>query len=114
MGYPSHDLTLEQYQRRALETAIYPGRVPSPLDYTILGLVGEAGEVADKRKKQLRDGVAGPGDAALVAELGDVLWYVAAIARELGVSLEDVAEGNLRKLEARAHRGTLGGAGDER
>ena len=105
-------MRLNEYQDKARGTAVYS--VPSPIDYAILGLVGEAGEVADKRKKQLRDGAAGPDDAALVAELGDVLWYVAAVATELGVSLEDVAQSNLDKLAARTSRGTIHGAGDQR
>lgn len=103
---------LNEYQDKARGTAVYD--VPSPVDYAILGLVGEAGEVADKRKKQLRDGANGPDNAALIAELGDVLWYVAAVASELGYTLEDVAQANLDKLASRAARGTIHGAGDER
>jgi NTP pyrophosphatase (non-canonical NTP hydrolase) len=81
--------------------------------YYGLGLVGEAGEVADKIKKHYRDET--PLDvSAIVKELGDVLWYVATMARLLGVNLKDVAIANLNKLEIRARRGTLGGSGDNR
>lgn len=83
----------------------------------VLGLAGEAGETADKFKKILRDknGVISEEDrAAVVKELGDVLWYVAAIARYLEVPLSEVAAGNIKKLEGRVQRGTMHGEGDER
>ena len=83
----------------------------------VLGLVGEAGETADKIKKLIRDkdGVVSDEDKELVTkELGDTLWYIASIARYLDVSLSDVAEGNLEKLESRWQRGKLHGEGDER
>lgn len=83
----------------------------------VLGLTGEAGETADKIKKILRDkdGEISDEDRESIAkELGDVLWYVAAIARYLGVDLSEVAEGNINKLESRYQRNKLHGAGDER
>ena len=83
----------------------------------VLGLTGEAGEIADKIKKILRDkgGVISDDDrAAVVKELGDTLWYVASIARYLGVPLSEVASVNLDKLEGRVRRGTMHGEGDER
>lgn len=83
----------------------------------VLGLVGEAGETADKIKKLIRDkdGVVSDEDKELVTkELGDTLWYIASIARYLDVSLSDVAESNLEKLESRWQRGKLHGEGDER
>lgn len=83
----------------------------------VLGLVGEAGETADKIKKILRDkdGVVSPEDRGLVVkELGDVLWYVASIARYLDVPLSEVASGNIDKLESRWQRNKLHGEGDER
>lgn len=83
----------------------------------VLGLVGEAGETADKIKKLLRDkdGVIDAHDKVEVTkELGDVLWYVASIARYLGVSLEEVAQANLEKLESRCKRNLLHGEGDNR
>ena len=83
----------------------------------VLGLVGEAGETADRIKKILRDknGVISDEDRSLVVkELGDTLWYLAAISRYLGVSLSEVANGNIKKLESRLQRNKLHGEGDER
>ena len=104
------------YQRRANRTAIYP-RVLYGWIYPVLGLVNEAGEVAGKLKKVIRDK---KGDihvsdmAALKGELGDVLWYLSQTAKELGLSLADIAEHNLKKLSSRQARGTLQGEGDNR
>lgn len=83
----------------------------------VLGLVGEAGETADKIKKIIRDkgGVVNDEDKAAVSkELGDTLWYLAGIARYLNVPLSEVARGNLDKLESRLNRNKLHGEGDER
>ena len=83
----------------------------------VLGLVGEAGETADKIKKIIRDkdGVASDEDRDLVKkELGDTLWYIAAIARYLDVPLSEIAEGNIDKLESRYQRNKLHGEGDKR
>ena len=83
----------------------------------VLGLVGEAGETADKIKKILRDkdGIFSSEDKDLVVkDLGDTLWYIASIARYLDVSLSDVAKGNIEKLESRYQRKKLHGEGDER
>ena len=83
----------------------------------VLGLSGEAGEASDKIKKILRDkdGVISEEDREAVSkELGDTLWYLATVARYLGVKLEAVAKGNLEKLESRYQRNKLHGEGDER
>ena len=83
----------------------------------VLGLTGEAGETADKIKKILRDKegeIKEEDRKEIVKELGDVLWYVAAIATYLGVSLEEVAEGNINKLESRLKRNLIHGEGDNR
>ena len=83
----------------------------------VLGLVGEAGETADKVKKILRDkeGMISEGDKReVVKELGDVLWYVAMIAEYLEVPLKEVAETNIEKLRSRKQRNLLHGAGDNR
>ena len=83
----------------------------------VLGLTGEAGETADKIKKILRDkaGVVSDEDRELVVkELGDTLWYIAAIARYLKVDLSEVASGNIDKLESRYQRNKLHGEGDKR
>lgn len=108
-------MTLNDYQQRALGTAIYPAN--QRLIYPSLGLAGEAGEVANKVKKILRDNNGQITDEIcenIAGELGDVLWYVAVTARDLGMSLEQIASANIQKLEDRQKRGTLGGNGDKR
>lgn len=108
--YPEKPMTMNDYQRLAADTAIYSSA--HRLLYPALGLAGEAGEVANKIKKMLRDNKFDRDGVA--AELGDVLWYVAALARDLNVDLQDLAMGNLEKLYSRKERGTLGGNGDNR
>lgn len=109
-------MDLSTYQRRSRETARYPDVGANPI-YPTLGLCGESGEVADKVKKVLRDRQ-GNFDAAVIEdlrlELGDVLWYVAQIASELGLDLAEVAEANLAKLASRAARNVIAGSGDRR
>lgn len=108
--------TFLQYQDEAFQTAIYPNK-GNNIVYPALGLIGEAGEVAEKIKKILRDknGEWGPGDrAAIVKELGDVLWYLSALCTEFQVDLEYVALTNLEKLQSRQQRNTLQGSGDDR
>jgi NTP pyrophosphatase (non-canonical NTP hydrolase) len=103
------------YQRLARRTAHYPRE--AWLTYPTLGLVGEAGEVAEHVKRVIRDDagtVSVPRRAALANELGDVLWYVAGLASELGLELEEIAEANLEKLLSRQQRGALTGSGDDR
>ena len=106
----------DEYQLQARTTAIYPN-LGSNITYPALGLCGEAGEVAEKIKKVLRDdaGVVSPAKLAEIKkELSDVLWYVANLASELGLSLDSIAEDNLKKLFDRKKRGVLGGNGDNR
>lgn len=108
-------MTLNEYQKRALSTNINPG-VHLFFD-RMFGLVGEAGEMADKAKKWIRDDQADWDKLdkdAMMHELGDVLWYVATLADTLGYSFEDVAQYNLKKLASRKARGKLKGAGDTR
>lgn len=109
-------MDFENYQKMSRETAIYPGAGTNYI-YPTLGLCGESGEVAEKIKKVIRDH-AGIIDAAkkqeIAKELGDVLWYVAQIASELNLSLDEVAKGNLEKLFARKERNVLSGSGDNR
>ncbi len=109
-------MELSDYQERSRATAVYPGAGANLL-YPTLGLCGEAGEVAEKVKKMLRDdgGVLSPERrAALAKELGDVLWYVAQLATEAGLDLDAVAAGNLDKLMSRRERDVLRGSGDDR
>jgi NTP pyrophosphatase (non-canonical NTP hydrolase) len=107
---------LSDYQSRSRATAVYPGAGENLL-YPTLGLCGEAGEVAEKVKKMVRDDggfLTGARRAALAAELGDVLWYVAQLATEAGLDLDEIAEGNLEKLLSRRERDVLQGSGDDR
>lgn len=110
----------DEYQKESRKTAIYPNQ-GDDFVYPTLGLVGEAGEVADKFKKLIRDhGIHTPSKLSdeqkddLVKELGDVLWYLSQLSTELGVSLSEVAEKNLEKLSSRKERNVLGGSGDNR
>lgn len=121
---------MNEYQDKAGATAIYPGRGSMlGLMYAVLKLNGEAGEVSEKLGKVIRDDktvlVIGDNKYALKSldqarkndlkkELGDCLWYIAAIATELGCDLSEVAEANLFKLADRQERGVLSGSGDNR
>lgn len=108
-------MNANSYQQWTISTAIYPGAGTgndAELSYLGLGLNGEAGEVADKIKKHLRDGKLDIG--GIVYELGDVCWYIARLAESLGYSLEDVLEINHSKLESRKTRDVLTGSGDAR
>ncbi len=107
---------LSDYQQRSRATAVYPGAGDNLTD-PALGLCGEAGEAAEKVKKALRDDGGVLTDerrAALGAELGDVLWYVAQLATEAGLDLDTLAEENLVKLLSRQERNVLQGSGDTR
>ncbi len=108
--------TFNDYQRESRKTAGYPP-IGHGVIYPILGLTNEAGEVAGKIKKIFRDKDGHIGDAereALKAELGDVLWYLAQVATELDLSLQDIADANLAKLFDRLERGKIQGDGDNR
>ena len=109
-------MDLNHYQQQARRTAGYPNAGKNPV-YPTLGLTGEAGEVADKVKKGLRDkdGIFDEDSReAIKLELGDVLWYVSQLSDELGYELEHVAQANLEKLASRAARGRISGDGDDR
>lgn len=99
-----------EYQVFTRTTAIYPKE--QAIEYVALGLASEAGEVAGKIKKKIRDGVF--DRSALAHELGDILWYVARLADELDIDLADVFEMNIEKLQSRLERNALQGAGDDR
>lgn len=107
------EITLNEYQSMALETAIYK----QPVIYPTLGLTGEAGEVSDKVKKVLRDNDSIFTDEKkreIAKEIGDVLWYVATLSHDIGYTLEEIALMNHDKLHSRQKRGELHGNGDNR
>jgi NTP pyrophosphatase (non-canonical NTP hydrolase) len=109
-------MLFSDYQTLSRRTASYPGAGEN-IVYPTLGLAGEAGEVAEKVKKLLRDDGGVLSDerrAALAGELGDVLWYAAQVATEAGLDLAEIAQGNLDKLRSRQERGVLSGSGDQR
>ena len=103
------------YQQQAATTAVYPES--AKYVYPTLGLCGEAGEVAEKIKKVIRDngGVfTEEKKKEIIKEVGDVLWYIAALLSDLGVTMDEAAVGNLEKLFSRKERGVLNGNGDNR
>jgi NTP pyrophosphatase (non-canonical NTP hydrolase) len=109
-------MNFKEYQKKSRKTAIYPN-ADNNFIYPTLGLAGEAGEVAEKIKKVIRDKNGVIDDEKkkeIEKELGDVLWYVSQLASELGLSLEEVADKNIEKLYSRMDRGKLGGDGDNR
>ena len=104
------------YQEKACETAIFPKH--KAMEYLTLGLTGEAGEIANKVKKFIRDGAVKDEYLAkrieIGYEIGDVLWYCAVLAKEMEMDLGHIMENNLQKLADRKKRGTLSGSGDNR
>ncbi|WP_134738548.1 nucleoside triphosphate pyrophosphohydrolase family protein [Nocardioides sp. 503] len=109
-------MDLDDYQRAAMRTA-RDKDAPDEFMHLVLGLVGEAGEVAEKVKKLVRDknsDLAHLDRDDMAAELGDVLWYAAVLANFLDLSLNDVAQRNVDKLADRQRRAVLGGSGDNR
>ena len=117
MEYEFEMKTFNEYEEEAMNTAVYDGEVI----YPTLGLLSEAGEVADKIKKMMRDEDIDLGfdmseeqRKAVALEVSDCLWYVAALASDLGYSLEDIANMNIEKLRDRKDRNAIHGSGDER
>ena len=106
---------LDMYQQVAKTTAIYPRE--QAIIYPTLGLTGEAGEVANKVKKIIRDG-SNKNNPDMVqeisSEIGDCLWYIALLADDIGCKLSDIANANLEKLANRKKKGTIHGSGDSR
>jgi NTP pyrophosphatase (non-canonical NTP hydrolase) len=109
-------MNFNDYQTKSRKTAGYPA-IGHPVIYPALGLVNEAGEVAGKIKKIFRDHegrISNETREALKAELGDVLWYLAQVATELDLELNEIAEHNIAKLYDRLERGKIRGEGDNR
>lgn len=109
------NMTFSEYQELVKETAVYPST--HRILYPALGMAGEAGEVANKVKKIIRDGVDNQPETwrnDIAKEIGDVLWYCAALAHDLNVPLSLIAAQNRDKLLARKEKGTLQGSGDDR
>ena len=110
-----YTMDFNSYQRVAKTTAIYPAT--HKILYPALGLAGEAGEVANKVKKLVRDGTSSlPKEwkENIASEIGDVLWYCAVLADDLGISLGKIAADNETKLQRRKDKGTISGSGDTR
>ena len=108
-------ITAADYQQKASETAIFPKQ--KALEYITLGLTGEAGEIANKVKKLIRDGPENRPPTwreDISYEIGDVLWYCSELAGNINYTLGMIAAQNLIKLDKRKAKGTLGGSGDTR
>jgi len=104
-------MTLNEYQQAALETAVYPGEYK--IIYPALGMTGEAGEVTDKVKKVIRDNdktFTEDKKREIAKEVGDVMWYCATLANDIGYTLEEIGQMNKEKLDSRKARGVLGGS----
>jgi NTP pyrophosphatase (non-canonical NTP hydrolase) len=102
-------MLFEEYQEQAWKTALESAKNPA---YMVANLTSEAGEVAGKYAKWIRDGVL--DEVGMQKEVGDVLWQIAGLSTVMGWSLADLASKNLQKLTARQMNNTLKGSGDER
>lgn len=110
-------MNMNEFQKATLETAVYPDkgeRTMAAFNYCVVGLCGEAGELANKWKKVLRADGTRPDYAALVNELGDCLWYIARATDELGFDLNNVVEVLVERLRSRKERDVVKGSGDNR
>jgi len=106
----------DDYQDITKKTAVYPNKGRN-LIYSVIGLAGETGEVAEKVKKLIRDGnskLTKERRIEMAKEFGDVLWYVSQISFELNLKLSDIARMNVEKILSRAKRDKIGGSGDNR
>lgn len=110
-------VSFDEYQAGALTTAKSNNDEFKDLMHWALGVTGEAGEIAEKFKKIIRDKdgeISDSDKAELSKEIGDVLWYLAVLAHQLGLSFDEIAKDNLEKLKSRKERGVIGGSGDNR
>lgn len=110
-------MTLDEYQKEALVTAVFTDDEYKDLSHWVLGITGEAGEIAEKLKKIVRDKNAmldSDDKQEIAKEIGDVLWYLAVLAKHLGYKMDDVGKLNIKKLRSRQARNKIGGSGDNR
>lgn len=106
----------DDYQKRCKKTAVYP-KIGKNFTYPTIGLMGEAGEIANKVKKAIRDDngkITVERRQEIKEEIGDTMWYISQLSTELGLKLSDVVKSNLEKLSSRKKRGKLHGDGDNR
>ncbi len=109
-------MRFDDYQKKSRETALYP-KMLRPIVYSAIGLAGETGELLNKVKKIFRDNkgiLDTERKEEISSEIGDVLWYLAQVATDCGLSLKNVARENIKKLQSRKKRGVLHGSGDKR
>lgn len=112
-------LAFDEYQALAMTTAQYPEKGEGSfisIGYVGLGCAGEGGEIAEQVKKMWRNEgeLTGERRDKILAEVGDALWYLAAMCTELNADFGEVAQANLDKLADRAERGVIKGEGDTR
>lgn len=110
-------MNLNEYQKEALVTAVFSDDEFKDLTHWVFGITGEAGEIAEKIKKIIRDkdGIVSDDDKhELIKEMGDVLWYLAVLAKHLGYDFEEVGTHNIAKLRDRQKRDKIHGSGDNR
>lgn len=103
-------MSFDEYQEKAWNCAMPTAKTTQ---YLLPGLAGEVGELSSLFAKYQRDGTA-LDCSSIAKELGDILWFVSTIAFYYGISLADIAEANIEKLESRKQRGVIGGSGDNR
>jgi NTP pyrophosphatase (non-canonical NTP hydrolase) len=109
-------MDFDLYQKKCKKTAVYPG-IGKNFTYPTIGLMGEAGEVANKIKKLIRDDkskITKEKREEIKAEIGDMMWYIAQLSTELGLTLSGVVDYNLKKLAKRKKENKLHGSGDNR
>jgi len=110
-------MDFKTYQQDAMKTAVYPNKGEGNWTYPALGLAGETGEICEKLKKAIRDDdgkITQQRLAAISKEVGDVMWYMAALSTELGLDMDAIASANLEKLATRQQQNKLHGDGDNR
>lgn len=108
---------MDEYQKEALVTAVFTDDEFKDLSHWVFGITGEAGEIAEKIKKIIRDKDAIVSDEdkeELIKEMGDVLWYLAVFTKHLGFNFDEVGKRNIAKLRSRQARGKIQGSGDNR